>query len=142
MAIFHMFPQVAPISACLSTQSAFADAGPTGGVLGNIFVQLSVSQACKHQFRQDLFLETGVGILMEGSDMVVEVGPRGESLAAMFAGTAEGIWEMDIFHMLPQIAPVPADLATDSAAVAVWAFPHYVLVQLLVTCNQQESDLV
>ena len=33
--------------------------------------------------------------------MVVEVGPRGESLAAMFAGIAEGIWEVDIFHMLP-----------------------------------------
>ena len=79
---------------------------------------------------------------MEGSDMVVQVGPRGESLAAVFAGIAEGIREVDILNMLPEIASVLADLATYSAAVALQTVPHYVLVQLLVTCNQRESDLV
>ena len=79
---------------------------------------------------------------MEGSDMVVQVGPRGESLAAVFAGIAEGIREVDILNMLPEIASVLADLASYSAAVALRAVSHYVLVQLLVTCNQRESDLV
>ena len=72
--------------------------------------------------------------------MVVKMGSRGESLLAVFATVAETSRKVNVFHMLPQVAPVFANLATDSTAVHLGSILHNVFVQLLVTCNQQWSQ--
>ena len=67
--------------------------------------------------------------------MVVKVGSRGEGLLAVFATIGKTSGKVNVFHMLPQIAPVFANLATDSTAVQLGSILHNVFVQLLVTCN-------
>lgn len=64
-----------------------------------------------------------------------------EYLLTELAVIGEHARVMDGLHVLPEVSPVPADLATNCAPVAVWSVPHYVLVQLLGhTCNQRASD--
>ena len=72
--------------------------------------------------------------------MVVKMGSRGESLLAVFATVAETSRKVNVFHMLPQVASVFANLATDSTAVHLGSILHNVFIQLLVTCNQQWSQ--
>ena len=73
--------------------------------------------------------------------MVVKMGSRGESLLAVFARVGKASGKVNVFYMLPQVAPVFANLATDSTAVHLGSILHNVFVQLLVTCNQQWSHL-
>ena len=73
--------------------------------------------------------------------MVVKMGSRGEGLLAVFATISETSGKVNVFHVLPQVAPVSANLATDSTAVHLGSVLHNVFVQLLVTCNQQWSHL-
>ena len=73
--------------------------------------------------------------------MVVKVGSRGEDLLAVFATIGKTSGKVNVFHMLPQIAPIFANLATDSTSVQLGPILHNVFVQLLVTCNQQWSHL-
>ena len=75
--------------------------------------------------------------------MVVEVSSGREDLLALLAWIREGPWEVDVFDMLPQVAPVLANLSTDSASVSLRAILHYVLIQLLVSsCKQKAIRLV
>ena len=81
--------------------------------------------------------ENAVGIFMQTSYMVIEMGPRGEGLLAIFAGVCKASRKVNIFHVLPQVAPVLANFATDSAPVQLGSILHNVIVQLLVTCAGQ-----
>ena len=64
-----------------------------------------------------------------------------EYLLTELAVIGEHAGVMDGLHVLPEVAPVPADLATNCAPVGVRTVPHNVLVQLLShTCNQRASD--
>ena len=74
---------------------------------------------------------------MNVGHMVIKVGPRRESLLAVFATVGETSRKVNIFHMLPQVAPVLANFATDSAPVQLGSILHNVFVQLLVTCAGQ-----
>ena len=69
------------------------------------------------------------------------MGSRGEGFLAVFATISETSRKVNVFHVLPQVAPVFANLATDSTAVNLGSILHNVFVQLLVTCNQQWSHL-
>ena len=85
-----------------------------------------------------VYLEkNAVGIFMQTSHMVVQMGPRGEGLLAIFAGVCKASRKVNIFHVLPQVAPVLANFATDSAPVQLGSILHNVIVQLLVTCAGQ-----
>ena len=75
---------------------------------------------------------------MNVGHMVIKVGPRRESLLAVFATVGETSRKVNIFHMFSQVAPVLANLATNYTAVNLGSILHYVFVQLLVTCNQQK----
>ena len=152
VSILYVLPQVAPIVSSLSTYCAFVAQWASRRVLHNILIQLLVVRACKQRTlvpipsdnktnstsKNYVYLEKiAVGIFMQTSHMVVEMGPRGKGLLAIFAGVCKASRKVNIFHMLPQVAPVLANFATDSAPVRLGSILHNVFVQLLVTCAGQ-----
>ena len=60
--------------------------------------------------------------------MVVKVSSGGEGLLAVFATIGETSGKVNVFHVLPQIATVFANLATDSTAVHLGSILHNVFV--------------
>ena len=156
VSILYVLPQVAPIISSLSTYCAFVAQWASRRVLHNILIQLLVVRACKQRTLEQIpsdnktnstsknyvyLAKNAVGIFMQTSYMVVEMGPRGEGLLAIFAGVCKASRKVNIFHMLPQVAPVTSLFPTDCALVHFWStfwILHNVLIEHChthIACN-------
>ena len=134
VSILYVLPQVAPIISSLSTYCAFIAQWASRRVLHNILIQLLVVRACKQRTLEQIpsdnktnstsknyvyLAKNAVGIFMQTSYMVIEIGPRGEGLLAIFAGVCKASRKVNIFHMLLSTAVVTKTLSTNCALLSL-----------------------
>jgi hypothetical protein len=154
MHVLHVFPHVAPVRADLATHCALVASRTGFRIFDYVIIQLP-GASCKQQQSTTARVLANVFIklnrvlqklrikFMTSTYVMIQLVTTGKFLGAIFAVVAKGTIEVDIFNMLPKIAPVSTDFSTKGAFVNL--VPDLrrldnVFIQLLVaSCKHQQS---